>query len=70
MHCQHKHFGKTSSGNSAFDAYKAETLQRLEQEQENFEAFMNRLRAAKDKSEFEQFMDERAQDAKKPASDT
>src|SRR6056297_2973707 len=28
------------SGNSAFDAYKAETLDRLEREQENFEAFL------------------------------
>ncbi len=49
-----------SSGNSAFDAYKAETLRRLEEEQENFEAFLRRLREAKDKAEFDQFMDERA----------
>lgn len=49
-----------SSGNSAFDAYKADTLRRLEQEQNDFEAFLERLRAAKDKSEFDQFMDERA----------
>ena len=49
-----------SSGNSAFDAYKNETLRRLEEEQENFEAFLERLREAKDKSEFDQFMDERA----------
>ncbi|EBA16424.1 hypothetical protein RSK20926_21904 [Roseobacter sp. SK209-2-6] len=48
------------SGNSAFDAYKAETLRRLEQEQHDFEAFMQRLREAKDKAEFDQFMDERA----------
>ena len=53
-----------SSGNSAFDAYKEETLQRLREEQENFEAFLERLRAAKDKAEFDQFMDERAKDAK------
>ncbi|WP_416368160.1 DUF2852 domain-containing protein [Tritonibacter mobilis] len=49
-----------SSGNSAFDAYKADTLARLEQEQTDFEAFLGRLRAAKDKAEFDQFMDERA----------
>lgn len=48
------------SGNTAFDAYKAETLRRLMSEQEAFEAFLERLRAAKDKSEFDQFMDERA----------
>lgn len=53
-----------STGNSAFDAYKADTLRRLEEEQHNFEAFLERLREAKDKSEFDQFMDERAQAAK------
>ena len=49
-----------SSGNSAFDAYKADTLRRLEDEQHNFEAFLQRLRDAKDKAEFDQFMDDRA----------
>lgn len=53
----------TTTGNSAFDAYKADTLRRLEQEQQDFEAFLERLREAKDKSEFDQFMDERARDA-------
>ena len=53
-----------SSGNSAFDAYKAETLRRLEEEQENFEAFLKRLRDAKDKAEFDQFMDDRARKAR------
>ena len=52
-----------TSGNSAFDAYKEETLRRLEQEQEQFEAFLQRLREAKDKTEFDQFMEERAFDA-------
>ena len=50
------------SGNSAFDAYKADTLRRLEEEQGSFEAFLERLRAAKDKAEFDQFMDERAKE--------
>ena len=49
-----------STGNRAFDAYKADTLRRLEEEQGNFEAFLERLREAKDKAEFDQFMDERA----------
>ncbi|MCL3882476.1 DUF2852 domain-containing protein [Marivita sp. GX14005] len=53
-----------SSGNMAFDAYKEETLRRLEEEQQNFEAFLKRLREAKDKAEFDQFMDERARAAK------
>jgi len=48
------------SGNSAFDAYKADTLRRLEEEQSKFEEFLERLREAKDKAEFDQFMEERA----------
>ena len=53
-----------SSGNMAFDAYKTETLRRLEEEQASFEAFLERLRGAKDKAEFDQFMDDRARDAR------
>ena len=52
-----------TSGNSAFDAYKADTLRRLEDEQEAFESFLNRLREAKDKQEFDQFMDDRKSNA-------
>jgi hypothetical protein len=48
------------SGNSAFDAYKADTLRRLEEEQHQFETFLERLREAKDKAEFDQFMKDRA----------
>ncbi len=51
------------TGNSAFDAYREDTLRRLEEEQKSFEDFLERLRAAKDKSEFDQFMDERARKA-------
>ena len=58
----HSHFGHNSrsSGNAAFDAYKAETIRRLQDEQEAFEAFLQRLRDAKDKTEFDAFMDDRA----------
>ncbi|GGG61686.1 hypothetical protein GCM10011415_04800 [Salipiger pallidus] len=52
------------SGNSAFDAYKADTLKRLEDEQKSFEDFLGRLRDARDKAEFDQFMDERARKAR------
>ncbi len=55
-----RNFGSRSTGNAAFDAYKADTLARLEEEQSNFEAFLARLREAKDKAEFDQFMAERA----------
>ena len=49
-----------SSGNASFDAYRAEMLTRLEKEQDRFEGFLGRLREAKDKSEFDRFMDDRA----------
>lgn len=45
-----------SSGNAAFDDYKAETLRRLEEEQQEFQDFLEQLRRAKDKAEFDQFM--------------
>jgi hypothetical protein len=48
-----------SSGNRAFDEYRSETLQRLEDEQREFREFLQRLRMAKDKVEFDQFMAER-----------
>ncbi len=56
--------GFPATGNTAFDSYKAETLRRLEEEQQAFEEFLQRLRDAKDKSEFDQFMDERSRAAK------
>jgi len=49
------------SGNRAFDEYRAETLRRLEEEQKDFAAFLERLRFAKDKAEFDQFMTDRRQ---------
>ncbi len=47
------------SGNAAFDAYKAETLKRLEAEQAEFAQYLDRLREARDREEFERFMAER-----------
>ncbi len=58
-----------ATGNTAFDSYKAETLRRLEDEQKAFEEFLARLREAKDKSEFDQFMDDRARAARDIDSD-
>ncbi len=49
-----------TTGNVAFDSYKAEALRRLEEEQAAFEAFLQRLRNSKDKSEFDAFMEDRA----------
>ena len=56
-----------SSGNRAFDDYKAETLRRLAEEQREFLAFLSRLRHARDKDEFDRFMaDRRAPEAGAP----
>ena len=55
-----RNFSKTySSGNRAFDDYREATLKRLEEEEREFRTFLDRLRQAKDKSEFDQFMAER-----------
>jgi hypothetical protein len=53
------HGAFSSSGNRAFDEYRQETLQRLEQEARDFKDFLERLRRAKDKQEFDQFMADR-----------
>ena len=58
-----------SSGNHAFDEYRAETLRRLEEEQKEFAAFLDRLRFAKDKAEFDQFMAERRNRPPAPQSE-
>ena len=57
---RHAYRAGMTTGNTAFDTYKAEALRRLEDEQEAFEAFLQRLRNSKDKSEFDAFMEDRA----------
>ena len=47
-----------TSGNRAFDEYRAATLHRLEEEQHAFREYLSRLRMAKDKAGFDQFMAE------------
>jgi len=44
---------------AAFDEYRADTLRRLEDEQREFQDFVDRLRFARDKADFDQFMNER-----------
>jgi Protein of unknown function (DUF2852) len=59
-HDRHRHaFAGRPTGNSAFDAYRAETLKRLEEERDAFLSFLEQLRAAKDQAEFDQFMTSR-----------
>jgi hypothetical protein len=50
--------GAGGSGNRAFDEYREETLRRLEEEERQFKEYLDRLRHAKDKAEFDQFMAE------------
>ena len=56
-----------SSGNVAFDEYRDETLRKLDDEQREFQEYLDRLRSAKDRSEFDQFMAERRN--RPPATD-
>jgi hypothetical protein len=63
-------FGPPSSGNRAFDEYRSETLKRLEEEQREFKDFLARLRFAKDRAEFDQFMAERRRRPFEPDSQT
>jgi hypothetical protein len=55
-----------SSGNAAFDEYRAEQLRRLEEERKRldeevqaFHEYMRNLRMARDREEFDRFMNER-----------
>ena len=61
--------GFAPSGNRAFDAYREDTLRRLEEEATEFRSFLDRLRMAKDKSEFDQFMADQRARPPGPASD-
>jgi hypothetical protein len=58
--------GDRPSGNRAFDEYRAETLRRLEDEQREFKAFLDRLRFAKDKAEFDEFLADRRRRGEAP----
>ncbi len=65
---KHAGFGRTdfsSSGNAAFDEYRADQLRRLEEERARLDAeidafheYMANLRKAKDREEFDRFMSE------------
>lgn len=71
MFCNHGHshggfsgrysnrFAGRSTGNSAFDSYREATLKRLEDEHDQFMNFLQQLREAKDKAEFDEFMRQR-----------
>ena len=46
----------TTSGNAAFDEYKAATLRDLEEQQAEFAEYVEQLRQARDREEFEHYM--------------
>lgn len=59
-------YGMSSSGNAAFDDYRAEQLKRLEEERARLDAeidafheYMANLNKAKDREEFDRFMNDR-----------
>ena len=61
-----RHAWRNSSGNAAFDDYRAEQLKRLDEERKRldeeinaFHDYMANLRKAKDRDEFDRFMRER-----------
>jgi hypothetical protein len=47
------------TGNRAFDEYRADALRKLEEEASEFRAFLERLRMARDRAEFDEYMKER-----------
>jgi hypothetical protein len=68
----HHDQGLRPTGNHHFDEYREEALRRLEEEANEFRDFLDRLRAAKDRAEFDEFMRERrnrqAGEGQSPAS--
>ena len=51
--------GLGETGNRAFDEYRADALRKLEEEANEFRAFLERLRMARDRAEFDEYMNER-----------
>lgn len=65
-HCGPRGFTASATGNAAFDEYRAEQLarldeerRRLDEEREAFEDYLDTLRKARDREEFDRFMRER-----------
>lgn len=63
-----RHEGRFQTGNRAFDAYRAATMKRLEEDYAAFMDYLERLRFAKDKEAFDTFLAER-RNAGGPAAD-
>ncbi|MGQ0672502.1 MAG: DUF2852 domain-containing protein [Hyphomicrobium sp.] len=63
-------FSAAGSANTAFDEYRAEALRRLDEEEREFRSFLDRLRQAKDRAEFDQFVSERRRASPAPSDAT
>ena len=63
FHGRGQFYRAQSTGNAAFDAYRDETLKRLEDEHKQFLDYLEKLREARDKAEFDRFMAERQTNA-------
>jgi predicted small metal-binding protein len=61
--------GLRETGNRAFDEYRAEALRKLEEEADEFRAFLERLRMARDRAEFDEYIKERRNRPAGPAQD-
>lgn len=61
---------RRGTGNSAFEEYREETIKRLEEEESAFSGFLDKLRRARERAEFDQFMSERAHSNRGSGSDT
>lgn len=48
-----------TTGNKAFDDYREETLRRMDEEAREFQTFVDQLRKARDREEFERYMSQR-----------
>ncbi len=55
----HHRSGLRPTGNRAFDEYRSEALRKLEDEATEFREFLDRLRMARDRQEFDEFMRDR-----------
>ena len=62
-------WARPTSGNRAFDEYRADTLKRLESEFDEFQDFLEQLRMAKDKEQFDKFMKSRSKTVDGDAKD-
>jgi hypothetical protein len=65
-----RHGGLNETGNRAFDEYRTDALRKLEEEANEFRTFLERLRMARDRAEFDEYMKERRTPPAGPSGQT